>query len=33
MPLFRALAMMAASYFGKKAPYGFVMALLYVFIL
>ena len=36
MPLFRALAKnMAASYFGKKAPYGFVMAvtLLYVFIL
>jgi hypothetical protein len=26
MPLFRALAKnMAASYFGKKAPYGFVM--------
>jgi hypothetical protein len=36
MPLFRALAKnMAASYFGKKAPYGFVMevTLLYVFIL
>ena len=36
MPLFRALAKnMAASYFGKKAPYGFVMGvtLLYVFIL
>ena len=36
MPLFRALAKnMAASYFGKKAPYGFVMEviLLYVFIL
>ena len=28
MPLFRALAKnMAASYFGKKAPYGFVMEL------
>jgi hypothetical protein len=36
MPLFWALAKnMAASYFGKKAPYGFVMVvtLLYVFIL
>ena len=36
MPLFRALAKnMAASYFGKKVPYGFVMevTLLYVFIL
>ena len=36
MPLFRALAKnMAASYFGKKAPYGFVIevTLLYVFIL
>ena len=36
MPLFRALAKnMAASYFSKKAPYGFVMevTLLYVFIL
>jgi hypothetical protein len=36
MPLFRALAKnMAATYFGKKAPYGFVMevTLLYVFIL
>ena len=36
MPLFRALAKnMAASYFGKKAPHGFVMevTLLYVFIL
>jgi hypothetical protein len=36
MPLFRALAKnMAASYFGKKEPYGFVMevTLLYVFIL
>jgi hypothetical protein len=36
MPLFRALAKnMAASYFGKKASYGFVMevTLLYVFIL
>jgi hypothetical protein len=36
MPLFRALAKnMAASYFDKKAPYGFVMevTLLYVFIL
>jgi hypothetical protein len=35
MPLFRALAKnMAASYFGKKARYGFVMevTLLYVFI-
>jgi hypothetical protein len=36
MPLFRALAKnMAASHFGKKVPYGFVMevTLLYVFIL
>jgi hypothetical protein len=36
MPLFRALAKnMAASYFGKKAPYAFVMeiTLLYVFTL
>jgi hypothetical protein len=36
MPIYRALAKnMAASYFGKKAPYGFVMdvTLLYVSIL
>ena len=33
MPLFRAFAKnMAASYFGKKAPYGFVMEVTFLYV-